>query len=268
MTAFPTLRIVRSAWLAVVPAPVALEPANLSPMPVTPGATEATGRNSPVGLKDYLEGLAAVLRAQPEAWVRCELLVLKSKPRFVQMELVEQDATGRQLASVSGGCWPGVLARIQQAFEANGLRLEVGCKVLVKLRANLQATYGFRVEVLDVDPSYTLGDYKARMEAIRTLLRKAGHWDANRALARPRDFARVAVVSSSGAAGLGDFRSTADALARRGLAAFDYYEAPFQTADAPKRIVEILRSIFLECRSGRFCAVAIIRGGGASGDLA
>jgi hypothetical protein len=108
------------------------------------------------------------------------------------------------------------MERFDAAFKANGLTLEVGCKVLVKLRAELRATYGFQVEVLDVDPTYTLGDHKARMEAIRARLRDAGHWDRNRVLARPRDFLRVAVISPAGAAGLGDFQSTAVKMSGRG----------------------------------------------------
>ena len=231
-------------------------------------SVEPAGRNAAIGLKDYLDGLAAILRAQPEAWVRCEVLELKPGAKFVRMDLVEQDAAGKQQAAVSGGCWPGVLARIQQAFADNGLRLDPGCKVLVKLRANLQAAYGFRVEVLDVDPSYTLGDHKARMEAIRTRLREAGHWERNRLLPRPRDFLRVAVISPAGAAGQGDFRATAATLASRGLVAFEYLEAPFQTADAPAEILKALRSIYPHCKTGEFCAVAIVRGGGASSDLA
>jgi exodeoxyribonuclease VII large subunit len=108
------------------------------------------------------------------------------------------------------------------------------------------------------------------MQSIRKHLQDAGIWDRNRSLPRPTDFVRVSVIAPAGAAGLGDFRSTADRLAGSGLAEFIYHEVPFQTREAPARIVDALRGIYRECSSeaGRHCAVAIIRGGGPSADLA
>lgn len=235
---------------------------------VADAPSPADGRNEAVGLKAYLSGLAARLREVPPAWVRCELLALNPGPRFVRVELIEHDEGGGKLAQASGGCWPGVHRRVEEGFAALGLRLEPGTKVLVKLGARLDANFGFRVEVLDVDPAFSLGDLKAKAEAIRRRLREAGLWDANRALSRPPDFRRVAVVSPPGAAGLGDFRSTAERLARAGLVEFAFLEAAFQTREAPERIVGALRDLYRECRAGRFCAVALIRGGGAAADLA
>ena len=80
----------------------------------------------------------------------------------------------------------------------------------------------------------------------------------------------MSVIAPAGAAGLGDFRSTAHRLAKAGLAEFIYYEVPFQTRDAPARIVDALRDVYRSCsaEATRHCAVAIIRGGGASADLA
>lgn len=235
---------------------------------VADAPSPADDRGEAVGLKAYLSGLAARLREVPPAWVRCELLALQPGPRFVRVELIEHDEGGGKLAQASGGCWPGVHRRVEDGFAALGLRLEPGTKMLVKLGARLNANFGFRVEVLDVDPAFSLGDLKAKAEAIRRRLREAGLWDANRALSRPPDFRRVAVVSPPGAAGLGDFRSTAERLARAGLVEFAFLEAAFQTREAPERIVGALRDLYRECRAGRFCAVALIRGGGAAADLA
>ena len=223
--------------------------------------------NSAVGLKEYLDGLATVLREQPDAWVRCEVRALTRGPKYITMEFSEEGVGGKHAANVRGGCFPSRMGDIDAAFAASGLQLGVGCKVLVKLRAELDSTYGFKVEILDIDPSYTLGDFKTRVEAIRRRLQDEGNWDRNRALAKPADFIRVAVISPAGAAGLGDFRATAQRLAGHGLVEFVYFEAPFQTAQSPVKIIAALREIFRECRNGRYCAVALIRGGGAASDL-
>lgn len=240
-----------------------------NPGPGAPaGGPRGDRANEAVGLKAYLDGVAARVKTVPAAWVRCELLTLKLVGKFVRMEFVEHDASGKKIAQVSGGCWPARYDRITQAFAAVGLRLEAGAKVLVKITSKLDPNYGYSVEVEDIDPSYSLGDLKARAEAIRKRLKANGIWEKNRNLLRPGDFLRVAVISPSGAAGLGDFRSTVDSLARTGLVEFTFIEAPFQTPQAAPRIVEELRAVWKLHKAAPFCALAIIRGGGAAADLA
>lgn len=206
----------------------------------------------------------------PSAWVKCELHTFKRSPKFVKMEFIELDAAGKQVAKANGGCFPSEWERIEAAFDRAGLRLEEGSQVLVRLEASVNAAYGFNVSVLDIDVNFALGDLNTRIQAIRKSLQDAGFWGLNRGLSKPSDFVRVAVISPTGAAGLGDFRSTADRLMAAGLVHFDYHEAPFQTRDAPARIVEILRRLYKDGQhpDTRHCAIAIIRGGGASADLA
>lgn len=230
-----------------------------------------TGRsNATVGLRVYLNNLAAVVRRVPSTWVRCELHVLNVGDRFVRMEFIELDRGGKQIAKVQGGCWPNVWRRISEDFTAAGLTLESGSQVLVQLQGRLNPTFGFQVEVTDFDLTFALGDLSARLRAIRKHLQEIGVWDSNRLLPRPADFVHVSVIGPTGAAALGDFRSTAAALADAGLATFQYHEVPFQTREAPARIVEVLRGIYRACgaEGTRSCAVAIVRGGGASADLA
>jgi exodeoxyribonuclease VII large subunit len=230
-----------------------------------------TGRsNAAVGLRAYLDDLAAVVRRVPSAWVRCELHALNVGGRFVKMEFIELDRSGKQTAKVQGGCWPNVWHRINDDFAAAGLALEAGSQVLVQLQGRLNPTFGFQVEVTDFDLTFALGDHSARVRAIRKHLQDTGVWGLNRSLPRPADFVRISVIAPAGAAALGDFRSTAAKLASAGLASFQYHEVPFQTREAPARIVEVLREIYRQCgvEGTQSCAVAIVRGGGASADLA
>ncbi len=224
--------------------------------------------NEAVGLKAYLDGVQARLKTIPAAWVRCELHALKHTGKFIRTEFIEHDSDGKKIAQANGGCWPGVWERINSAFDAVGLRLEPGAKVLVKITSRLDANFGYSIEVQDIDPSYSLGDLKAKAEAIRKRLKAAGIWEGNRSLPQPGDFLRVAVISPAGAAGLGDFRSTVDRLARADLVEFVFHEAPFQKPEAPAEIVMVMREVFKQHRVAPYCALAIIRGGGASADLA
>jgi exodeoxyribonuclease VII large subunit len=65
---------------------------------VPQAALAADRTNEAVGLKAYLDGVAAQVKTVPAAWVRCELLTLKPSNKFVRMESVEHDATGKKLA--------------------------------------------------------------------------------------------------------------------------------------------------------------------------
>jgi len=228
------------------------------------------GANEAMSLHAYLRNVDAVVKRIPSQWVRCELHTMKISDKFARMEFIELDANGKQVAKTNGGCFPATWKKIEAAFREAGLTLQEGSQVLVKMQAEINPAYGFNVGVLDIDVTFALGDLNTRIQAIRKSLRDDGHWDRNRRLAKPTDFVKVAVISPSGAAGLGDFRSTADRLQASGLVRFEYHEAPFQTRDAPGRIVDILRRIYREGmgEDARQCAVAIIRGGGASADLA
>lgn len=252
--------------------PIPAGPSNVrTSMPeAAPPTTDATVRNATVGLKAYLDDIGAVVSRVPAAWVRCELHALRVGDKFTRMEFIELDAEGRQVAKVQGGCWPATWRRIERGFHGAGLALEAGSQVLVRLQARLNPAFGFQVVVEDVDLTFALGDLNARMQAIRTRLKDSGIWNRNRSLPRPDDFVRVAVIAPAGAAGLGDFRSTADRLAGAGLAEFVYHEVPFQTREAPARMIEALRLVYRSSADERTrpCAVAIIRGGGASADLA
>lgn len=235
----------------------------------TPGGTVARS-NAAVGLKAYLDDIAAMVKRVPPAWVRCELHALTVGDRFVRMEFIELDRDGKQIAKVQGGCWPSVWRRIEDDFKAAGLRLEHGSQVLVQIRGNLNPTFGFQVEVTDFDLTFALGDLSTRLQAIRKALQDSGIWGANRSLPRPNDFTRVSVIAPAGAAALGDFRSTASTLEAAGLVHFEYHEVPFQTREAPARIIDALRVVYRSAalNGKRSCAVAIVRGGGASADLA
>jgi exodeoxyribonuclease VII large subunit len=47
-----------------------------------------------------------------------------------------------------------------------------------------------------------------------------------------------------------------------------HLDAVFQSAAASASIRDALRAVYKDCAGGRFCAVALVRGGGASADLA
>jgi exodeoxyribonuclease VII large subunit len=232
-------------------------------------AVAAARANEPVTLQAFLGGVGRALTAIPSAWVKAELLRLDERQRYTALELVEHDAFGKAVAQARGVVFAARWAAIRRAFGAAGLPLRPGVRVMLAAAPRFSPRYGFSLEVADIDPGYTAGDLAMKAEAIRARLRAEGLFGRNRALAPPRDFLRVAVIAPPRAAGLADFEASAEPLRRAGLVAFELREAVFQRQDAPERIAAALRAVYAECRAGRgFCAVALLRGGGAAADLA
>jgi exodeoxyribonuclease VII large subunit len=225
-----------------------------------------------VSLSSLLSRIKGIINAGvPEpVWVRAEIRQLRTPPSGIAyLELEERGPDGRTVASTSAVIWADKLRTLQAKFaQGTGGGLQPDMKVLVLVRADLAPAYGFRLVIEDIDPTFTVGDLLARMEAIRAKLRADGHFDLNRLLPAPVNFFRVAVISPSLSAGHGDFRSEAERLQNTGLCQFDYFSAIFQGAEAPKSIQQARRATYEHHKSEPYDALAIIRGGGSGTDLA
>src|SRR5690606_11350616 len=137
-----------------------------------------------------------------------EVLNARMSNGHVYLELSERDASGRVLAKANGAIWASTAARILPRFEAaTGTQIAPGIKLLIQVRPTFKAQYGFSLEIVDIDPDFTLGDLEARKREIRARLQQEGLFARNKALPAPWDYQRVLVLAPQGAAGLGDFQA-------------------------------------------------------------
>lgn len=203
-------------------------------------------------------------------WVCVEASEVKAaRNGHLYFNFVEHDASGREIAKCNGVLWANRAKSVLQRFNtATGGDLKPGLKLLVQAVAEMHPQYGFSLQVLDIDPSYTLGDMEQKLAKIRDTLTREGAFDRNKRLRKPLDFRRVAVIAPDGAAGLGDFRQEADRLSAHGVVEFLYYSALFQGAGAAESISKAFSSVLLDHTETPFDAVCLIRGGGAKTDLA
>ena len=76
------------------------------------------------------------------------------------LELVQKDEySGALVAKASANIWRNSNVQISTRFEqATGQRLAAGIKVLVCVRITFHELYGYSLNVVDIDPAYTLGD--------------------------------------------------------------------------------------------------------------
>lgn len=209
------------------------------------------------GLIDDQEGLPG--------WVVCELANVNWNRGHCYLELVETSPDGAVVAKARGTIWSYRAMALSRAFEDScASPLRKGIKVMLYVQSQLSELYGFSLNVLDLDPSYTLGDLEAKKQATLKRLAEEDLLERNKELEVPTLPFRIAIVSAEGAAGFGDFMKH---LSDSGVDfVTELFSALMQGEGAPESIAAAFGQI--EERSGEFDAVAFIRGGGSNLDLA
>lgn len=209
-----------------------------------------------------------IARGMPGAvWVRAELASVTDR-RHLYLDLV-QLGEGGEIAKCRATVWARERFSLEGKFrQATGGTLTAGLKVLLFCQPEFHPQYGFSLNVLDVSPEYTLGDAALRLDTLRQTLVEEGVYGLNRLLPPPSDFARVAVIAPSGAAGLGDFRRETDALEAAGVVDFTYLEATFQGREASASLLRAAEAARELHEQTPLDALVVIRGGGAVTDLA
>ena len=213
---------------------------------------------------------AAVEQFIPRSvWVSAEIADLKvNQSGHCYLELVERDEqspSGRTAkAQARAVIWKSNYARIAAKFEsATSRRLSAALKVLVEVNVTHHPVYGLSLQIVDIDPTYTIGDAERQKQITIDRLKADGVWDINRQTAIPVVVERVAVISSATAAGYRDF------MEEIGSSIYNIrttlFEAIMQGETSEESIVAALTAIAE--RSDEFDAVAIIRGGGSTADL-
>lgn len=202
-----------------------------------------------------------------EYWVEAELSEAREVRGHCYMELVEKDRhSNTPVARASAKCWQSRWALIKPMFErVTGQRLHAGMKVLLRVHANFHEAYGFSWIVNDINPEYTMGDLARRRQEIVAQLRAEGVFDLQRELRLPMFAQRVAVISSEGAAGYGDFCRQLTENAVGYAFSVTLFQAVMQGEGVEKSIIAALDAIYDEAQN--YDVVVIIRGGGATSDL-
>ena len=211
----------------------------------------------------------AIRNHLPETyWMRAETSdVRRNRNGHCYLEFIEKDtATQSIIAKARGVIWSNVFQMLSAYFEnETGQQFTSGLNVLVRVSVEFHELYGYSLTVVDIDPTFTLGEIARNRQLILKKLEEEGVLTLNRELVLPELIHRIAVISSPTAAGYEDFR---DQLANNpgGLVFYTkLFPAIMQGDRSEASIIAALERVFQN--SEQFDAVAIIRGGGASSDL-
>ncbi len=201
-------------------------------------------------------------------WIRAETSdVRRNQNGHCYLEFIEKDGVTQSIvAKARGMIWSNIFQMLSAYFETEtGQPFTSGLNVLVRVSVEFHELYGFSLTVVDIDPSFTVGEIARNRQLVLKQLEEEGVLTLNRELPLAELANRIAVISSPTAAGYEDFR---DQLSQNpgGLAFYTrLFPAVMQGDRSEASIIAALEKVFQY--SHLFDAVAIIRGGGATSDL-
>lgn len=201
-------------------------------------------------------------------WVRAETSDVRHHPNgHCYLEFIEKAKDGHSIvAKARGTIWASTFRLLKPYFEEQtGQAFTSGITVLVRVTVNFHETYGLGLNVVDIDPSYTLGEIARNRMLVLKQLEEDGVLTMNKELPLAEPLNRIAVISSKTAAGYEDFENQLEHNSAEAVFYTTLFPAIMQGDRSDASIISALERIYEH--KNLFDAVVIIRGGGASSDL-
>jgi len=226
----------------------------------------ATGDLTVLELNKRISNVISAAAFLRDVWVVGETSDLRVSGGHCYFELVEKADDGTNRSRIRATVWASRWRELCSAFFAmTGAQIVSGIKIRACVTASYHPAYGMSVNVTDIDASFTLGDAVRRRNEIIARLTAENIIGRNRALRWPIVAGRVAVISSRGAAGYGDFVTHLFSAPGRYRFHVELFEATMQGASTVPTVLAALDAV--ESAAQPFDCVIIIRGGGAATDL-
>lgn len=194
-------------------------------------------------------------------WVKAEMhkLNLTAKGHCFP-ELVQKEDT-KVVAQMRGTIWATQFTDIRRRFEETVKEpLRDGLTLLFLVQVKFDSVYGLSLQILDIDPNYTLGELHKQREETLKKLKEQNLLNRNQLLSLPKLPKNLAIISVESSKGLSDF------LTILKQNEFNYgfnthlFPAVLDGDRAVETIVAQLRKI--KKFTSFFDAVVIVRGGG------
>ncbi|MBU2650491.1 MAG: exodeoxyribonuclease VII large subunit [Bacteroidetes bacterium] len=195
-------------------------------------------------------------------WVKAEMNKLNfyRHSGHCYPDLVEKKE-GKQLAQMRAIIFSGDFFRINQVFLKEAKEpLKDGITILFNARIIFDENYGLSLRILDIDPSFTLGQLEKEKHETIEKLNREGKFNLNKKLVLPLLPQRIAVISVETSKGYSDFLSVLD----RNPWGYKFFHMLFPSILQGEKAIEGITGQLRRIQkiAHHFDAVAIIRGGG------
>lgn len=210
-------------------------------------------------------------------WVEGEVIdfranLIKQHTYFRLVDNGSSPSTEKQ-ASISVAAWRDGSERILAFERTTGQKFDNKLRVLILCRVNYDIRHGLSVQLLDVNPMFTVGNLAlARERTLERLivevkgvtLRDGIYQTSNRLLKLPVFVTRVALLTAQQSDALHDFQAELSHLVPSFKLSIEHYPVPVQGKSAAERIVDTMRNIVFGKKAE---LIVIVRGGGSQADL-
>lgn len=195
-------------------------------------------------------------------WIKAEIVKLNYYPKsgHCYPTLVEKKK-GKVIAELRGNIWGAQFVMINSKFRAvlkEELRDDM--TVVIQGSVNYHPVHGLSLNIIDIDPEYTLGELAREKAETIEKLKAANVFNTNKKTSLPLLPKTIAIISVETSKGYGDFMNVIQRNDWGYKFHFLLFPAILQGERAVATINEQLEKIRIH--AGAFDAVAIIRGGG------
>ena len=226
--------------------------------------SELRTQHSALSLSQLTAGIARVFEDSFPApvWIKAEIAKLNHYPSsgHCYPSLVEKEK-GTIKAEMRGTIWANDFMRINGNFlKITREPLKEGIQILFRAYVKYHPVYGLSLQIIDIDPSYTLGEMAREKMETMMRLKNEGLFERNHQLELPLLPKRIAIISVKTSKGFSDFINILENNSWGYAFTCVLFPALLQGDKAVDSIAGQLKVIGRV--SGHFDAVAIIRGGG------
>lgn len=217
-------------------------------------------------LNEYLRRVVALNFTEP-IWIRCEISQCSESRGNYYLNLIEKDDNHKIIAKSNASIWYKTTLYLKNKLkDLFGSILSDGTEVLIRANIEFHEVYGLSLNIVDIDPSYTIGQMEIQRQKIVKRLEDEGLVYLNQRLQMPNVIQHIAVISSKTAAGYADFINQIEHNEYGYDIKHDLYHVAVQGDKMEGEILNALMKIDLN--SEEYDCVVIIRGGGSKLDLA
>ena len=195
-------------------------------------------------------------------WVKAEIAKLNYYPKsgHCYPDLVDKKE-GKVLAQMRAIIWAGTYTDITRKFkDATKEEMKEGMTILFLVKVSFHPNHGLSLNILDIEPSFTLGEMAREKTATIERLKKEGIFDRNKKLDIPLLPKNLAIISVETSKGYHDFINIINGNNWGYYFHTTLFPALLQGDSAVKSLTGQLNAV--KAVSERFDVVLIIRGGG------
>jgi len=200
-------------------------------------------------------------------WIKAEIAKLNYQIQTNRCfpELIEK-ADNSIRAKINGVIWENDFYRINKQFsDVTKQSLRDGMSVLFEAKVRYAPIYGLQLQIINIDPVFTLGVLAIEKQKSIAQLKSEGIFNKNKEVAFPLLPKSLAIISAETGKGFKDFMTIINAYSAKFRILYKLFPAALQGDSAVSSITHQLSAIKHNIKN--YDAVLIIRGGGDELDL-